>query len=83
LAHNIPINSIDEAKLTVRLELTRSPAPPRPQHSFYLSQDGKPIRKGEFFKLSMQCKSSIKTEKAIYSAEKSHDEQWPVGWPES
>jgi hypothetical protein len=78
-ANNIPSDALYEAKLAIELEITRVPAT-KSQRSFYIGGDGMPIRKGEFFKHIAQCKSTIKTDDAVYESERTHYEQWPVRW---
>ncbi|WP_409267756.1 hypothetical protein [Massilia sp. BHUDP2] len=79
--HNIPITELSSALLSVVIELARVPAPPSPRSSFYIGKDGKPIDKGEFFKIAANCTSEIRTGDSTYRAIRSHHEQWPVGWP--
>jgi len=81
LKHNIQISELSSARLTVTIDLQRSPAPTNPRGSFYIGKNGMPIDKGEFFRLSAKCESEIKLGGATYSASRNHFEQWPVGWP--
>lgn len=79
--HNISIAELSSALLSVVIELQRVPAPTNPRGSFYIGNDGKPIDKGEFFKITARCTSEIRMGEATYSAIRNHHEQWPVGWP--
>lgn len=83
LKHNIPITALEEAVLCVSMDLQCSPAPTRPRGSFYIGKNGMPIEKGDLFRLTAQCKSSIKTDETFYEAQRDLHEQWPVGWPET
>ncbi|WP_143006633.1 hypothetical protein [Aquimonas voraii] len=80
--HGILRAEIQEATLSVAVDLVRSPKFQGPQGSFYIGKDGKPIEKGEFFRLAADCKSLVRTDEARYGSARTHKEQWPVGWPE-
>ena len=81
--HGISPSQIEEATLSVAVDLVRSPKYQGPQGSFYIGKNGKPIEKGEFFRLSAECKSLVRTDEARYESARTHKEQWPVGWPET
>lgn len=81
--HGILRTQIEEATLSVAVDLVRSPKYQGPQGSFYIGKDGKPIEKGEFFRLTADCKSLVRTDEARYESARTHKEQWPVGWPET
>lgn len=81
--HNVDRSKIDEATLSVKLNLVRSGKYQGPMGSFYIGKDGKPIEKGEFFRLAAECHSVVRTDEAKYEAARLHQEQWPVGWPET
>lgn len=81
--HSIDRSQLEEATLLVKLNLERTPKYQGPKSSFYIGQHGKPIENGEFFRLRAECKSLIRTDEAKYESARTHQEQWPVGWPET
>lgn len=79
--HNIPIAELSSALLSVVIELQRVPATRSRRGSIYIGKDSKPIDAGEFFKIAANCTSKIRMGDSTYQAIRSHQEQWPVGWP--
>jgi len=81
--HGNDLSQLEEATLSVALNLARLPKHQGPKGSFYIGKDGKPIEKGEFFRLDAECRSIVRTVEAKYESVRKHQEQWPVGWPET
>ena len=81
--HGISRSQVEGATLSVEVDLARLPNYQGPRGSFYIGKNGKPIEKGEFFRLGAKCKSLLSTDEAKYESARSHQEQWPVGWPET
>jgi len=81
--HGISRTQLEEATLSVAVNLVRTSKYQGPRGSFYIGKDGKPIEKGEFFQLDAECRSLVRTDEARYECSRVHQEQWPVGWPET
>jgi hypothetical protein len=79
--HCIPESAISTAMLTVRLGLSTIQGKQRTSSVQHISPNGRPIRDGKFYHLSMQCESEITTDEAIYSAALSDAVEWPENWP--
>jgi hypothetical protein len=79
--HRIPETAISVARLTVQLGLSTIQGKQRSNPVQHIAPDGKPIREGKFYRLSMQCNSEIATDEATYSAAVSDTVEWPENWP--
>ncbi|MEZ5489192.1 MAG: hypothetical protein R3F50_02615 [Gammaproteobacteria bacterium] len=81
--HGIDLPSLEEATLIVSINLTRTSRYHDPEGSIYIGKDRKPIKRGDFFSLEAECRSLIRTDEAKYESARTHQEQWPAGWPET
>jgi len=81
LSHGIPAESIRFAELHAELSFSRIDAPDRRTNDQHMDSGGKPVRKGPFNRVQINCRGEVATDEATYTATFSDLEEWPVGWP--
>jgi hypothetical protein len=81
LAHGIPAESLRHAQLHAELGFSRIDASSRATNDQHIDLGGKPVRKGAFNRVQINCRSEVATDEAVYKSTLSDLEEWPVGWP--
>jgi len=82
-AHAIPTDAVRLAELNVELVYSKINTSERTTTVHHMDRGGKPIRKGQFHRVHIQCNSEVATDEAVYRSLFSDLEEWPVGWPAS
>jgi hypothetical protein len=80
-SHAIPPECLLRAELKARLSFSRIEASQRATNDHHMDRGGKPVRKGAFHRVQIECESEVATDEATYTSTFSDLEEWPVGWP--
>jgi hypothetical protein len=82
LANNhLDVKAIDVAALKATLRLTPIHGNSRQTPSRHLDPKGKPITKGLFNRLEIECHSHVSTDEKTYLGSYGDVEEWPTNWP--
>jgi hypothetical protein len=80
-SHGIPLESLREAQLHAELGFSQIDSSDRATNDQHMDRGGKPVRKGAFNRVRINCRSEVTTDEAVYTSTFSDLEEWPVGWP--
>jgi len=81
-AHSISLADIKRAQLVAVLAMSDVGPDGRKTADHHMDGKGRPINKGPFNRLRIECKGEIETDEKTYSATYSDLEEWPRGWPD-
>lgn len=82
LAHNIAVESIASARLSVDLEFGILPWSQRMRTGEqFFSGEGTHVKTSQVHRCVMKCQSEIRTDEATYRAKLEDAQEWPFGWP--
>lgn len=80
-ANSISLSDLKRAQLIAELSLSEISAHGRKTSDHHMNAQGKPVNKGLFNRLQIDCKGEIETDEKTYIASYSELEEWPRGWP--
>ena len=78
--NKIPISTLIDAHLTVKLSFSVVPWNKHTREIFY--SDGKVARTKKMNRCIMDCESRVTTDEKVYRSKRIEVQEWPIGWPD-
>lgn len=80
-SNQVSLDVLLGARLRARLFFTLVRWNERKNKTQVFYAGGQPVRTEELHRCEIECESELRTEQAVYRADRKDSEEWPVGWP--